>query len=90
MNIIYASAESPCLTAHTLGDHSRPAGLENLHVGIGSLTRSMEPNKEEMGTMKTNTGMLSRLEFCYLDVAYYLFDRSNWRWRPFCLDTHSQ
>ncbi len=28
-------------------DHSRPAGLENLHVGIGSLIRVMEPNKEE-------------------------------------------
>jgi len=28
-------------------DHSRPAGLENLHVGIGSLIRAMEPNKEE-------------------------------------------
>jgi hypothetical protein len=33
--------------AHTLGDHSRPAGLENLHVGIGCVTIAMEPNKEE-------------------------------------------
>jgi hypothetical protein len=32
---------------HTHGDHSRPAGLENLHVGIGSLIRAMESNKEE-------------------------------------------
>jgi hypothetical protein len=43
-----------------------------------------------METMKANTGTLSRLEFCYLDVAHYLFDRGNWRWRLFCLDTHSQ
>jgi len=34
--------------------------------------------------MKTNTGTLSRLEFCYLDVAHYLFDGDNWRWRFFC------
>lgn len=33
--------------AHTLGDHSRPAGLENLHLKSGSLIRDTEPNKEE-------------------------------------------
>ena len=36
-----------------------------------------------MGTMKTNTGMLSRLELCYLDIAHYLFDRGNWRLETF-------
>jgi hypothetical protein len=42
-----------------------------------------------MGTMKTNTGTLSRLEFCYLDVAHYLFDRQL-ALEIFLLDTHSQ
>jgi hypothetical protein len=32
--------------AHTLGDHLIAAGLENLHVEIGSLIRDIEPNKK--------------------------------------------
>jgi len=35
--------------AHTLGDHSIAAGLENLHVKIRSLIRDMEPNKKSNG-----------------------------------------
>ena len=35
--------------AHTLGDHSIAAGLENLHVEIGNLIRDMEPNKKTDG-----------------------------------------
>jgi hypothetical protein len=32
--------------AHTLGDYSIAAGLENLHVEIRSLIRDIEPNKK--------------------------------------------
>jgi len=35
--------------AHTLGNHSRAAGLENLHVEIGSLIRDVDPNKKSDG-----------------------------------------
>jgi hypothetical protein len=35
--------------AHTLGDYSIAAGLENLHVEIGSLIRDIEPNKKSDG-----------------------------------------
>jgi hypothetical protein len=35
--------------AHTLGDHSIAAGLENLHVEIRSQNRDMEPNKKSGG-----------------------------------------
>ncbi len=42
--------------AHTLGDHSRRVGLENLHVGIRSLIRDMEPNKEGDGDNEDKYG----------------------------------
>jgi hypothetical protein len=43
---VYKIIQSALQLVYTLGDYSIAAGLENLHVEIGSLIRDMEPNKK--------------------------------------------
>jgi hypothetical protein len=62
------------LAALDINDRSKPAWLENPHVGFGSLIRAGGLIKKSLGTTKTKTGTLLRLEFCYLDIAHYFFD----------------
>jgi hypothetical protein len=45
--LLAASEINDCVRSRQdrlVGDHSRPAGLENLHVRVRSLTRAMEPS----------------------------------------------
>ena len=49
MRGVHKIIRSASQLAHTLGDYSIAAGLENLHVEIGSLIRDIEPNKKSDG-----------------------------------------
>ena len=49
MRGVHKIIRSALQLAHTLSDHSIAAGLENLHVEIGSLIRDIEPNKKSDG-----------------------------------------
>jgi hypothetical protein len=46
MQVVHKIIRSASRLAHTLGDYSIAARLENLHVEIGSLIRDIEPNKK--------------------------------------------
>jgi hypothetical protein len=43
---VHKIIQSASQLAHTLSNYSIAAGLENLHVEIGSLIRDIEPNKK--------------------------------------------
>ena len=79
MQGVHKIIQSASRLAQTLGDHSRPAGAENLHVGIGSLIRDVEPNKksdrngEDEHENVVKTGILLLLILCLLRPVYRSF-----------------
>lgn len=60
-----------------LDDYLKAAELKNLYVEIGNLIRDIKSNRKIDKNDKNEYKNVIETEFCYLDAAYYLFNKDN-------------